>query len=495
MTKSPILVLGASGYVGTRLVEQLIVNGYKVRAVARSKNKLKKHYWAAHSSVEIVSADILDLSQAKLVCKNCDTAYYLIHSMLTSKSGFAEADRKAANNFVKAAESAGLKRIIYLGGLGEKESGIGEHLRSRAEVGEILKSGKAPVTYFRAAMIIGSGGGSFEIVRYLVDRLPAMTTPDWVYTKSQPISITNVIQYLTKCIEVPETTGEDFDIGGPDILSYREIFDLYSEEAKIKKRWIVRLPILTPKISSYWVALVTPVKLTLIKPLIEGLRTEAICRENRIKTLIPQNLRTCRRAIRAAINPEQHSVEYNIKSLNEFNNAYEWCRPGDPLYSGGQVFEGSFELITESTADEIWEPLKQISTDLSCCYNDTFWKLWRRADALAGNISFKVGMPGTTFKSKEGVFWKVVESNPKKRLVIIAEVEIFGWMMQEFLIEKRDDKSTKLNLNIKFHPRGLAGIFYWIATSPLHQIIFHDIMSWVAGCLSKDCKITYHIGQ
>jgi uncharacterized protein YbjT (DUF2867 family) len=494
MTKKPILVLGASGYVGTRLVEQLIIDGHRVRAVARNKNRLKNHFWAAHPSVEIISADILDASQAKSICKECDTAYYLIHSMLSSKKGFAEVDRKAAQNFIKAAESEGLKRIIYLGGLGEMDRGSGEHLRSRAEVADILRSGKIPVTYFRAAMIIGSGGGSFEIVRYLVDRLPAMTTPNWVYTRSQPISINNVIAYLSKCLEVPGTIGETFDIGGPDILSYREIFDLYSEEAKLKKRWIVKLPILTPKISSYWVALVTPVKLTLIKPLIEGLRTEAVCKDERIKTLIPQNLRTCKRAIRAAINPEQHFTKYNIKTLNENNYVYEWCRPGDPSYAGGQIFSGSFELITESSADEIWEPLEQISKDLSCCYNDTLWSLWRRGDAFAGDISFRIGLPRTTFRSKDGVFWKVVDSQLKKRLVIIAEVEIFGWMMQEFLIEQINTSNTKLKLNIKFHPRGLAGISYWFATSPVHQIVFQDIMSWVAGCLSKECKITYQLG-
>ncbi|UCH89567.1 MAG: DUF2867 domain-containing protein [Thermoplasmata archaeon] len=491
MTKKPILVLGSSGYVGTRLVEQLIIEGYKVRAVARNKNRLKNNFWAAHPSVEIISADILDLSQVRSACKSCETAYYLIHSMLSSKKGFAEADRKAAQNFVNTAESEGLKRIIYLGGLGEKESGMGEHLRSRAEVADILKSGKVPVTYLRAAMIIGSGGSSFEIVRYLVDRLPVMTTPNWVYTKSQPISISNVIQYLTKSLEVPETIGETFDIGGPDILSYKELFDLYSGEAKLKKRWIVKLPILTPKMSSYWVALVTPVKLTLIRPLIEGLRTEAICKDNRIKNLIPQNLITCKRAIRAAINPEQHFTVYNLKGLNENNYAYEWSRPGDPPYSGGQVFEGSFELITESTAEEIWEPLKQISTDLSCCYNDIFWKWWRRADAFAGDVAFRIGLPGTTFKSKDGVFWRVVSSEPKKRLVIIAEVEIFGWMLKEFLIESVENGGTKLKFNIKFHPRGLAGISYWFATSMLHQVVFNNIMSWVAGCLTKTCTIKY----
>jgi hypothetical protein len=340
-------------------------------------------------------------------------------------------------------------------------------------------------------MIIGAGGGSFEIMRYLVERLPIMTTPRWIYTRSQPIAVRNVIEYLAGCLDVPETASDTFDIGGPDVLSYRELFDYYAEEAKLKKPWLIRMPVITPTLSSYWVAMVTPVPLALIKPLIDGLRIRAVCEDERIKDLIPQNLIRIKAAIRAAVNPRQHFTEYTVEKLTNNEIPFEWSRPGDPGYSGGQVFSGSLELVTDSTPEQLWEVLEQISEDLSCCYNDMLWKWWRKLDGYAGKIAFNIGLPGTTFRSGEGVFWKVIEQKPKEKLSIIAEVEIFGWMLQEFVIEKKNDNTAILRLNLKFHPRGLQGIAYWYSTSPLHQFVFYGILHWVADCMGKECRIAF----
>lgn len=492
MPRKRILVLGASGYVGTRLIPRLLEDGYLIRAAARSPDRLARHYWASHPDVECVPVDMQDPGGLKKALKDCDSAYYLVHSMLSSKKRFVEADRKAAENMIWASENTDLERIIYLGGLGDEKDDLGEHLRSRLEVANILRSGKVPATVLRAAMILGSGSASFESLRYLVERLPVMTTPRWVHTRSQPIAITNVIEYLAGCLKHQETAGETYDIGGPDIFSYRELFDLYAKEAKLKPRWIIRVPAITPKLSSYWVALVTPIPLNLIYPLIDGLRIKAVCRENRIRDIIPQTLFTCRLAIKRALDPRQYFSRMEYTGNPEDFIPYEWSLPTDAAYSGGQVFSESLRIETKMGPDKLWEPLEQISCELSCCYNDFLWKQWRRFDNFAGRVGAGMGMPGTTGKASTGVFWKVVDKIEGKRLVIAAEVELFGWMLKEFQIKSAANGHSTLSFNVRFHPRGLGGIAYWYATLPLHKIVFYSIINWIAESTGKinECSIS-----
>lgn len=229
-----ILVLGATGYVGGRLVPRLLEAGYPVRAASRSMSKLKSRSWAQHPNVELSAVDVLDANSLQQAMGGCEVAYYLVHSMNPEHKDFSESDRKAAENTIAAAEKTGLRRIIYLSGLGEASADLSKHLQSRAEVGKILKSGNTPVTMLRAAMIIGLGSASFEILRYLVDRLPVMITPKWLNTPCQPIAIRNVLTYLIGCLQRDETTGRTFDIGGEDILTYRELMHIYAEEVRLK---------------------------------------------------------------------------------------------------------------------------------------------------------------------------------------------------------------------------------------------------------------------
>lgn len=301
MNKGKILIVGASGYIGSQLAAKALEHGFRVRAASRSLDKIKKFSWADHPHAELKAVDVLDVVGLKGACQGCETVFYLVHSMNPQHKDFAEADRKAARNMVAAAAGAGVKRIVYLGGLGDDTQALSRHLRSRMEVSRILHAGRVPVTTLRAAMIIGKGSISFEILRHLVDRLPVMVTPLWVHTKSQPIAVTNVIEYLIGCIDAAETANGTFDIGGPDILSYRQLMDIYAEEARIGKRWIIPVPVLTPTLSSYWIQLITPYPTYIAKPLTEGLRNRVVCREHAIRKLIPQKLLTCREAIRAAL--------------------------------------------------------------------------------------------------------------------------------------------------------------------------------------------------
>ncbi len=297
----PILVLGASGYIGSQLVSALLEKGYLVRASARSSANLKRFSWAKDSRVETIETNVLDKQSLQNACQGCDAVYYLIHSMNSYNKDFSQADRLAAKNMIESASSTGVRRIIYLGGLGEEENSLSKHLRSRMEVLYILHSGKVPVTSLRAAMIIGKGSISFEIFRSLINRFPILITPTWVSTESQPIAVTNVIHYLAACLGSELTVDQVFDIGGPDILSYEDLVNIYTQEAGLKKRRIITLPILTSTVSSFCVGLVTPYPMYIARPLVEGLKNRVVCQDNRIGDIIPQNLLNCQEAIRMAI--------------------------------------------------------------------------------------------------------------------------------------------------------------------------------------------------
>ena len=256
MHSKPVLVTGSTGYGGGRLVPQLLSSGFRVRVLGRSISKLQPKPWAADARVEKVQADVLDYGSLVHATKGCWAAFYLVHSMNSQSKDFTESDRKAAQNMVRAADCARLERIIYLGGLGGQGYSLSEHLESRAEVARILQSGSVPTTFLRAAMILGSGSASFEILRYLVERLPVMLTPRWVHNPVQPIAIRNVLNYLRGCLEQEDTTGQVFDIGGPDILTYGQLMRMYAKEAGLARRLIVPVPVLTPRLSSYWIHLV-----------------------------------------------------------------------------------------------------------------------------------------------------------------------------------------------------------------------------------------------
>ena len=299
--QAPVLVTGATGYVGGRLVPRLLEAGYRVRCVARSRPKLVARRWASDPRVEIVEADLADAHATTAALRGCQAAYYLVHSMVATGASYADADRRLAETFATATARAGVGRIIYLGGLGEQGQGLSEHLSSRREVERVLAAGPVPVTVLRAAMIIGAGSASFEILRYLVERLPIMITPRWVMTPSQPIAIGNVLAYLVACLAVPATVGRTLDIGGPDVVTYVELMRVMSEERGLRRRLVLPVPVLTPRLSSLWIHLVTPVSHRIARPLAEGLRNPVVCRDDEAARLMPQRLLGVRESIRAAL--------------------------------------------------------------------------------------------------------------------------------------------------------------------------------------------------
>lgn len=487
----PVLVTGATGYVGGRLAPLLLARGHAVRAAGRSADKVLARPWATLPGCQAVALDVFDPDSLVRAMDGCQAAYYLVHSMSGGHAkDFAEKDRRAASNFAKAAEQAGVERILYLGGLGdENDPHLSEHLRSRIETGKALQAGPVDVTWLRAAVILGSGSASFEIIRYLVDRLPLMITPRWVRTKSQPIAIANVLGYLAGCLEVPETSGQTFDIGGPDILAYRDLFHLYAEAAGLRRRWIIPAPLMSPRLSAHWVNLITPVSMGLIRPLIEGLRNEAVCADNRIRELVPQKLLSCREAMRRAVTgtadggPATCCYDAGDACLPE------WASCGDADYAGGAVLGGRYEAVLDGEPAQVWQPVSRLGGDTGWYYGDWLWGLRGLMDKLAGGPGLRRGRrhPEEIRLGDALDFWRVVDVQENKRLLLKAEMKVPGEALLEFTIEPREHggkQATALAMRSMFKPRGVAGLLYWWSTWPFHELIFrnmHRRMARAAG--------------
>lgn len=296
-----VLVTGANGFIGKRLVKALLADGYNVRCLVRRPDAILP------AGATVAVGDLLEPGGLYAPFRGIDTAFYLVHSMGGGMAGFERRDRQAAEYFTATADKAGVRRVIYLGGMGETGTGLSKHLASRLEVARLLGKGSFQTTFLRAPVIIGAGGASYEMIKALVERLPLMIAPRWVSTRTQPIAVADVISYLVGCLREERTAGETFDIGGPEILSYRQMMDRF---AGIKGKSIIILvvPLLTLKLSSYWLGLFTPVKPSIAMPLIEGVRNEMICRDLRIRELIPFPLTGFDEAIRTALAEEEYSA-------------------------------------------------------------------------------------------------------------------------------------------------------------------------------------------
>jgi len=473
---APVLVTGATGYVGGRLVPRLLEAGYRVRTLARSVPKLAARPWASGPCVEIVEADLDDAEATEAAMRGCAAAYYLVHSMVATGASYAKADRRLAERFAVAAARARVGRIIYLGGLGEQGEGLSEHLSSRREVEAVLAAGSVPVTVLRAAMIIGSGSASFEILRYLVERLPVMVTPRWVKTASQPIAISNVLTYLVACLSVPATVGRTLDIGGPDVVSYLKLMRIMAEERGLRRRLVIPVPVLTPHLSSLWIHLVTPLSHRIARPLAEGLRNPVVCRDDEATRLMPQRLLGVREAIQVALEQVAHrEVETGWFDAGPI--------PGDPDWAGGTRFVDRLEVEVAAGSDEVFATLSRIGGETGWYGLDWLWRLRGVLDHLAGGPGLRRGR-----RHAERVafgdaidFWRVTGVEPGRRLALRAEMRLPGEALLEFVVEAVPGRAgrTRLVQTARFAPRGLLGIAYWYAVLPFHGFVFGRMLEGI----------------
>jgi uncharacterized protein YbjT (DUF2867 family) len=494
----PVLVTGATGYVGGRLIPRLLAAGYRVRAMGRSLEKMAQRKWACHPGVELVRGDVQRREDLVNAANGCRAAYYLVHAMIAHKGLFAEADRRGAENMKAAAGQCGLEQIIYLSGLGEEQHpNLSHHLASRHEVGRILRSGPVPVTILRAAMILGSGSASFEILRYLVERLPVMITPKWVRTPTQPIAIANALDYLAQCLNNPATYGRTFDIGGPDVLDYGELIAIYAREARLPKRRLFPVPLLSPTLSARWIHLVTPVPAVIAQPLTEGLSVPTVCRDNRIETIIPVEKISCRQAIRTALDRIlQKQVETCWSDAGALQPP-EWAMCGDAAYAGGTILNCAYRTRLDVPPQQVWQQIAGIGGPNGYYFGDWLWRLRGGLDTLAGGVGLRRGRrhPSEIVTGDALDFWRVLTVLPGRRLTLIAEMKMPGEALLDFRVIARQGSRSELQMISRFLPKGLFGIVYWYALYPFHVLIFKGMLKAIARKAGAAAAIRTHTLQ
>lgn len=471
-----VFVTGATGYIGGRLAPRLVQRGYRVRCLTRSAAKLLARPWATDERIEIVEGDASDKDKLVEAMQGCSAAYYLVHSMYAAGPEYRERDRTLAETFGRAAAAAGVQRIIYLGGLGETGEGLSEHLASRREVETALGNGGVPVTVLRAAMIIGSGSASFEILRYLVQRLPVMVTPRWVHTESQPIAVRDVIHYLVTVLQTPATIGRTLDIGGPDVQSYAQIMREMAEALHLRRRLVIPVPVLTPRLSSLWIHLVTPLSASIARPLAEGLRNRVVCRNDEAHKLMPHECLTIRQAMDAALSKVQSgSVETAWSDAGVI--------PGDPSWAGGTEFVDRREAVSTASPEAVWRAVCSLGGTQGYYAVDWLWRVRGGMDRLSGGPGLRRGRRNASeLRLGDALdFWRVMAIRPPRSLLLRAEMKLPGVATLGFEVEPAAGLATgtRLTMTARFRPRGLAGILYWYAVLPLHGIVFRGMLRGV----------------
>jgi uncharacterized protein YbjT (DUF2867 family) len=464
-----VAVAGATGYVGGRLVPRLLKEGHEVRCLVRNPKKVAERPWA--SGVDIVQADALVGEDLVAGLQGVQAAYYLIHS-LESTPSFAAADRRAAANFAAAAEAAGVEKIIYLGGLGRDDAALSNHLASRHETGSVLASGLTPVLEFRAAVIIGSGSVSFEMLRYLTEVLPVMVTPTWVRTLCQPIAISDVIEYLVAGLDSSVEDHHVVEIGGPDVLSYQGMMQTYAQVAGLSRRLVAPVPVLSPRLSSLWIGLVTPLPVAVARPLVDSLKNEVVVtdggRAARAYDLAPTDFRS---AIRRAL---QHS-ERDFTPTRWSDATTRPAQPfvGDPSWSGGTRFVDERTVRTWAPPGDVFRAFARIGGDVGYHGFDWAWRLRGMLDIVIGGVGLRRGRrdPDHVRTGDTVDFWRVVDLEVGRRMRLAADMRLPGDAWLEFEAVP-DGSGSVLRQTAYFRPRGLTGRAYWYALLPFHGPIF-----------------------
>ena len=489
-----VAVTGVTGYVGGRLVPELLAAGFRVRALARDPARLAGREWAG--DVELVRCDVGRPEDLRAALDGVDVAYYLVHSLGTGRD-FEARDRHLALGFGRAAREAGVGRIVYLGGLAPAGARLSRHLASRREVGEILRASGVPVTVLQAAVVLGSGSASFEMVRYLTERLPVMTTPRWVSNRIQPIAVRDVLRYLVGSADMPPDVSRTFDVGGPDVLTYGELMQAHARVAGLPRRLIVPVPVLTPRLSSLWVGLVTPVPAGIARPLVESLEHETVCREHDVRALVPdppEGLVGVERAISLALE-RVHDGEVTTRwSSAALPGAPSDPLPTDPDWSGGSFYVDQRRTVVDAPADALWQVIEEIGGHRGWYSWSLAWRVRGLLDRLAGGPGLRRGRRDERHLRVDDAldFWRVEAIDPGRRLLLRAEMRLPGlaWLelrvdsAAEELAEAEPDAPgpspeeasgpgrTSFAQRALFSPRGLAGQLYWWSVKPFHGIVF-----------------------
>ncbi len=475
-----VLLTGATGYIGKRLLTVLLDQGHHVTCCVRDARRFHVPELGAER-VRVIEADFTESTFDLKEIPRADAAYYLIHSLSASTAGYGQQEKVTASNFVALAEALGCRQVIYLGGIAN-ESELSEHLASRKAVEEILKTGRFRVTILRAGIIVGSGSASFEIIRDLVEKLPLMVAPRWVNTRCQPIAVKNVIQYLTGVLLKPATFDQTFDIGGPDVLTYKQMM-LDFASVRHLRRLIITIPVMTPRLSSYWLYFVTSTNYTLAVNLVKSMKVEVVCSEQRLQEMLGLDLIPYREAVtRAFGRMEQNMV------VSSWIDAVSSSKIHDDLSAYVRVPENGCltDRVVMPLADppgKVWQRIWSIGGDNGWYYASFLWRIRGFLDKMAGGVGLRRGRrdqqqikPGDALD-----FWRVLVADEKrKRLLLFAEMKLPGEAWLEFRIEAPDGVPALVQ-TATFRPRGLLGRIYWHGISPAHFFVFNGMAKAIAG--------------
>ena len=469
-----VLVTGATGYIGGRLVPRLINAGYRVRVFVRNPEKLIDVPWA--NKVEIVEGDLRDAASVAQAVADIDVLYYLVHSM-GAKGEFEQTERTAATNVATAALAAGVSRIVYLGGL-HPDGELSPHLRSRAEVGRILLESGVPTAALQAGVVIGSGSTSFEMVRHLTDVLPYMPAPQWVRNFIQPIAVRDVLYYLVECATLPHEVNRTFDIGGPNVLRYGQMMNGYALEAGLKQRPIAALPVLTPWLASQWVNLVTPIPRALAVPIIASLQYDCVVHEHDIENFIPDpegGLTPYRRSVRLALgNVRNGTVETSWLGA-AVSDVPSNRLPSDPEWTGHTVYTDLRELHTTAPTDQVWRVIEGIGGDNGWYSFPIAWAVRGWLDKLVGGVGLRRGRLNAAHLNAGDAldFWRVEELDRGRFLRLRAEMKVPGGAWLELSVTPDEvNGGSQYRQRAVFFPQGLGGRLYWFSVLPFHGVIF-----------------------
>jgi uncharacterized protein YbjT (DUF2867 family) len=469
-----ILVTGASGYVGGRLVTALLEDGASVRVFVRDQKKAQSNSWA--SSVEIATGNASDYQSTLKALTGIHTAYYLLHS-INAGTNFDKIESEMANNFAKASEEAGVKQIIYLGGI-NNDLKSSKHLNSRANTGRSLASTSVPVMEMRAGIIIGSGSASFEMLRHLTHRLPVMTTPKWVMNKTHPIAVRDVLWYLKSAAKLEKPVSGIFDIGGPEVLTYADMMQKFAKLSGLRKRLIIKVPVLTPNLSSLWIGFVTPVPTTLARPLVGSLISEVVA--DPAKSIDHLILKPAEGLIdvSTAITLALSKVSSNAVSTrwSDATAPYApWQKAqSDPDWAGEALYKDTKVRVTDASMENLWVAIEEIGGDNGWYGADFLWYARGVMDRMIGGVGLRRGRrdPIHLRVGDSLDFWRVESLIPGQSLKLYAEMILPGKAWLEFRIKKLPNGQSEVTQEASYSPRGLGGQLYWYAVLPLHTFVF-----------------------
>lgn len=481
--KPPLcLVTGANGYIGGRLVPELLAMGYRVRVLARNASRISQHVWA--NQVEIVDGDATSTEVLAKALHGVDVAYYLIHSLML-KADFESDEINTAKLFSKVAKENNVHRIIYLGGIINDDHDLSPHMSARSGTGEILRNSGVPTIELRAGVVIGSGSASFEMLRNLTERLPFMVTPKWLKNRIQPIAVRDVLRYLVGAANIPDDVSGIFDIGGPDVFTYLEMMQRYASAAGLRRRIIIPLPVLTPRLSSGWVGLVTPVPYTLARRLVESLKHEVIAKPSKINDFIPLPA--------GGLTPFEQAVKLALAKIKSSRVETRWSNasvpgapsdplPTDPDWAGGSLYKDVRTVRSTDDASEVWKRIESIGGDNGYSTATWAWQLRGFADRLVGGVGLRRGRrdPNKLIVGDAVDFWRVEELIPGELLRLRAEMKMPGLAWLEFeLVKDPATGESVVTQTATYAPKGLLGHLYWWMVYPMHGIVFPSMAKTV----------------